>query len=194
MHDLGRKTVLRQRFLYLLPEHDRAMLSAGAADGDRQIALAFGNVMRNQIGEQSFDATEKFASLRKRADVLLDFGIFASVAAQARNKVGIGKEAYIENQVRVRRNAIFVAKADDGNEHRTLIGILKALGDEVPQLVNVELRGVDDHVRKFADGLHKRAFVAQAFANGKSFSQRMRAARLAIAAEECVISCIDEYQ
>ena len=137
---------------------------------------------------------EKFASLRKRADVLLDFGIFASVAAQAGNKVRVGKKAHIEHQVGVRRDAIFVAEANDGNEHRTLIRILKALGDEVTEFVNVELRGVDDHIRKLADGLHKRAFVAQAFANGQRFTQRMWATRLAIAAEERVISCIDEYQ
>ena len=166
MRHLGRITVLRQRFLYLLSQHDGTVLSAGAADSDRQIALTLADVMRNQIGEQAFDAAEKFARLRKRANVLLDFGIFAGVTAQAGDKVRVGQKADIEHEIGVRRDTIFVAETDDGNEHGTLIGILKTLGDEVTQLVDIELGRIDHHIGKLADRLHERAFVAQAFANG----------------------------
>ena len=67
----------------------------------------------------------------------------------------IGKKTHVEHQVGIRGNAVVIAKADDRNEHRALVGILEALGDEVAQFVNVELRGVDDHVGELADGLHQ---------------------------------------
>src|SRR6266851_3959744 len=95
--------------------------------------------------------------------------------------VGIRQEAHIENQIGIAGYTVAIAKADDGNEHGTLVGILEALGDKVAQLVHVELRSVYDHIGEFADRLHHRAFLAQAFADGNIFSERVRAPRLAVA-------------
>src|SRR5260370_14579307 len=73
-----------------------------------------------------------------------------------------------------------------------MVGILETLGDEVAKFVDVELRGVDDYISELADGLHEGAFVVKAFAHGQGFSQRMRPARLAVAAEGRVVACVDE--
>src|SRR6266853_4724907 len=62
------------------------------------------------------------------------------------------------------------------------------------QLVNVELRSVDDHVGEFTDGRHHGAFLAQAFANGNIFAKRVRAARLAVTAQERILAGIDVDQ
>src|SRR5579863_9318011 len=124
------------------------MPPAGAAERNGEIAFAFGNIMRDQIQQQAFDATEEFAGLREGADVARDAGIFAAELAQARNKMRIGQEADIEDQVRVRGNAVAKAEADDGNEQGAAAGILEAINDELAQLVNVEFRGVNDDVRE----------------------------------------------
>ena len=44
--------------------HDRAMTAPGAAKGDGQIALSFADVVRDQIGQQSFDPPQELAGLR----------------------------------------------------------------------------------------------------------------------------------
>ena len=56
MHNLGGVAVFFERFLDRFGEHDRAVAAAGAADRDRQIALSFADVVRNQVDEQAFDA------------------------------------------------------------------------------------------------------------------------------------------
>jgi len=192
--DFRGKAALRQRFLDLFAEHDGTVFAASAADGDRQITFAFADVVRDQVGEEAFDATEKFAALRERANVLLDFGIFASVAAQGRDEMRVWQKAHVENQVGVGGHAVLVAKANDGDQHGAVVGILEALGNKVTEFMDVELRGVNHHIGQLADGLHERALVAQTFANGQSFAEGVRPARLAIAAEERVIAGIDEDQ
>lgn len=155
-----------QRFFYLFGEHYGAVFSAGATEGDGQVAFAFADVMGNQVDEEAFDATEKLAGLRKGLDVFAHFGIFSGVAAEAGDKVGVGEEAHVEDEVGIGGNAVFVAETDHGDEHRALVGIFEALGDEMAELVDVELGGVDDHIGEFANGLHEVAFVEQAFADG----------------------------
>ncbi len=62
------------------------------------------------------------------------------------------------------------------------------------QLVDVEFGCVYDDVRELADGFHELAFVAQAFTDGKMLAQRMRTARLAVAAQQSVLARIDENE
>lgn len=179
----GREAAFFEGLLYLLGEHDGAVFPAGAAEGDGQIAFAFADVMRDQIHEEAFDAAEKFAGLGERADVLFDFGVFSSEAAQAGDEMGIGEEADVEDQVGVRGDAVLVTKTDDGDEHGTFVGIFEPLGDESAEFVDVELGGVDDHVGELADGLHEGALVAEAFSDGQGLAEGVRAAGLAVAAE-----------
>src|SRR5215467_10298758 len=162
------------------------MLSPCAAERDGQITLSFANVMRNQVGQQALDAAQKFAGLWKRADVLTDFWIRSVVRTQTWNEMWVGEKAHIKDQVCIRRHAIAVAKADDGNQQRPPVGILEARGNEVTKLVHVELRGIDDHVGKFANRFHQSSLVAQAFAYRIILAQRMRTPRLAVAAQQRV--------
>src|SRR5256885_1861403 len=106
----------------------------------------------------------------------------------------IGKKPNIENQISIGGNAIAISEADDGDEHRALVGIPETLGDKVAQLMDIELRRIDDHVSEFADGLHHVAFLAEALAHGDVFAHRMRAARLAVASEERVFRGVNEYK
>src|SRR5690242_9215568 len=115
--------------------------------------------MRNQVSKQAFDASQEFAGLRKRADVLAYLRIRAIERAQSRNKMRIGQKTNVKDEVRIRRNAIAIAEADDRHEQRPRFRIFEACGDKVAKLVNIELRGVDDQIGEFADRLHQRALV-----------------------------------
>src|SRR5271167_4742472 len=122
------------------------MAATGAAERDGEIAFALGNIVRDQVQQQAFDAAEEFAGLREGADVARDAGIFAAEFPQVRDEMRIGQEADIENQVRIRGNAVAKAKADDGDEQGAATGILEAINDELAQLVDVEFRGVNNYV------------------------------------------------
>ena len=194
MRDLGGEAALLEGLFDLLGEHDGAVFAAGATESNRQIAFAFANVMRNEVGKKALNAAEKLPGLRERTDVLLDFGILAGIAAKAGNEMGIGQETDVEDEIGVRRDAKLVAETHDGHEHRTLVGILETLGDEVAQLVDVELSGIDNHVSEFADGFHESALVTQTFADGERFAEGMWAPCFAVAAEKSIVVGVDENQ
>src|SRR5690242_7105033 len=79
-----------QLFLDLFGDHHRAVLPAGAAEADGQVALSFADVVRQQIDQQLADAGNKFPSLGKRADVLGDLGVASGEGPQLRDKMRIG--------------------------------------------------------------------------------------------------------
>ncbi len=165
------------------------MASAGAAEGDGEIIFSFGNVVRDEIGQQSFDLFQKNFCLREGADVAGDAGIFAAEAAELGNEVGIREEAYIEDQIGVGGNAVAEAEAHYRDDQRLEIGILELLGDDVLKFVNVEFGGVNDYVGETADGSHLAALFADAFADRQvaamgcgrrvSLKRRMRTSSLA---------------
>src|SRR5260370_35687115 len=69
VNDFGGKSALGKRLLHRLREHDGAVLPARTAKRNGQITFSFADVMRDQIGEQAFDAPQEFAGLRKRPDI-----------------------------------------------------------------------------------------------------------------------------
>src|SRR5580704_3178760 len=72
-------------------EHDGAVAAAGAAEGDRQVALPFADVVGHQVDEQSFDALEEFTGLRERANVFANLRVLARETAQSRDEMRIGQ-------------------------------------------------------------------------------------------------------
>src|SRR5271156_428962 len=159
------------------------MSAAGTAERYGEIAFAFGNIMRDQIEQQAFDATQEFAGLRERTDVARDAGIFAAEFAQVRHEMGIGQKADVEDQVRIRGNAVAKAEADDRDEQGAAAGVLEAINDELAELVDIEFRGVNDYVRETTNGRHAAAFEANAVGDGIIGTQRVRTAGFAEAAE-----------
>src|SRR5579872_5641200 len=59
-------------------DHHRAMLPAGAAERDREIAFSFPNIVRQQVNQQLRNPLDELARLRKRANVFCDLRITAS--------------------------------------------------------------------------------------------------------------------
>src|SRR5262249_1419574 len=144
-------------------EHHRAMAAARATQGNRQVTLPFADVVRDQIGEQIFDAAQELAGLRKRANVARDLGIFSAERSQPGHEMRIGQKAHVEYEIGVGRNPITESETDHGNQQGLTPWILKTIDDELAQLVDVEFRGVDDYIGGPADGRHPAALEANAF-------------------------------
>src|SRR5882724_5461202 len=193
MDDFSGVAALFERCHYGFGEHHGAVPAAGAAECDGEIAFAFGDVVGDQVNKQALDALQEFACLWERTNVTAYLGILTGEFAQTRDEMGVGKEPHIENQVGIGGHGIAVAETDHGDEHGTLVGIFEALGDEMAQLVDVELGGVNYDVGEFSDGLHEPALMAQAFADGEMFAEWVGAAGLAIATEQSVFAGVDEY-
>jgi len=96
-------------------------------------------------------------------------------------------------QICVGRHAIAIAEAHDRDEHGALVWIFETLGDEVAEFVDVELRTVDDDVGELR-WAPSCGVPGGGFAHGNIFTKRVRAARLAVAAQERIFCGIDEHQ
>src|SRR5579859_7536374 len=119
-----------------------------------QIAFALSDVMRNEIGQKGLDAAKEFTRLRKRPDVACHFRVLPRKLTQSRNKVRVGQKTHIENQVGIGRQSIAIAEAHHRNHQWPLAPALKAIRDELAQLMNIKLRRVDDYIREFSDRRH----------------------------------------
>src|ERR1700679_3035731 len=98
---LGAIACCRETLLQLFGNHYGAMLSAGAADADGEIAFAFVDVVRQKEGEHLGDLFKELAGLRELADVLCDLGMLAGELAELWDEVWVGKEAHVEDEVGV---------------------------------------------------------------------------------------------
>src|ERR1700734_2465449 len=106
----------------------------------------------------------------------------------------IRQKAHVEYEVRIRGNSIAKSKAHHGHHQRTASWILEALDDELAQLVNVELRGVDHHVGHATDRRHSPALLANALEHRYAAAQRMRAARFAEASGQGLVVGFEEHK
>src|ERR1039458_4880115 len=99
---------LLEPFAEFFGHHYAAVLAAGAAEGNRQVALPFFNIVRKQVEHELGYAIEKLRCLRKSANVGGDFGIQACLFAKLRHEMRIGKKPHIEDHVGVPLDADMV--------------------------------------------------------------------------------------
>ena len=92
------------------------MLAAGASECDREVALPFFDIMREQVEHKVEDAGEELAGLGKAADIRGYLGVEAGLLAEFRNEVGVGQEADVEDHIGVEGHAVFEAEAEAGDE------------------------------------------------------------------------------
>ena len=65
VRDLDFVRGLAQPLAYFFRDHHRAVLPAGAAEADGQIALPFADVVRQKVDQQVRDTADEFLGLRK---------------------------------------------------------------------------------------------------------------------------------
>src|SRR5579862_151343 len=72
MDDLHFVPGLAQSLVHILGNHHGPVLSAGASEADRQVALTLVNIMRKKINQQFGNSVDKFLCLREGTNVLGD--------------------------------------------------------------------------------------------------------------------------
>src|SRR5450631_1627860 len=104
-------------FADFLGDHDGAVLAAGAAERDRQVALALVDVVRQQEEQIGNSARDELASLRKRADVLGNAGIAACQRPELGDEMRVGQKAYVGHHIGVLREALPESEADTRHQN-----------------------------------------------------------------------------
>src|SRR5271169_6944495 len=87
MHNLDSVAGFPQASAHVLRNHHGAMLAARAAEGDRQVALAFPHIVRQEINQQLGDALDELFGLRKRTYVLRHLGVASGERAELGDEV-----------------------------------------------------------------------------------------------------------
>src|ERR1039458_5014247 len=140
--------VATQAARYRFGNHHGTMLAAGASEGQREIALALVDVVRQQEEQHVRYAVEKLPRLRKAHDVVLDLRVFAGQVPKLRHEVRVGKEPHIEDQIRVQRHAILVSETNRRDQQILAVALANKLVLDIrAQFVHVEFRRVDHHIR-----------------------------------------------
>jgi hypothetical protein len=131
----------------LFGQRHRPVMAAGAADADGQVGLAFGGEAGNEELRAVFDPRRNSWASSESEHVIGDRLVGAPVGAQLGHPVRVGEEAHVEHEVGVAGGAVLEPEGGDRHPHRPLGGAFGELVfDPVPQLVDVEVGGVDDRV------------------------------------------------
>ena len=120
MHDLDAVSRLAKVLAYLFRDHYRTMLTTGAAEANRQIALAFVDVVGQQVNQQFGDALYEFFGLGKRANVFGHPRMPSGERAELGHKMWIGQEADVEDQICVLGDTVAKAEAYARNQNTFL--------------------------------------------------------------------------
>src|ERR1051326_4102730 len=98
-------------------------MASRAAERNRQVALTFSDVVRQQVNQQRGNAVDELACLRKRSYVPRHLGMLAGVLLELRNVIRIGQEPHVEHEVAVYGHAVTVAEARHVDADLSLIAV-----------------------------------------------------------------------
>ena len=149
--------------------------------------------MRQEIKEQVHEPRDEFLRLREARHEAVNGSVPAGLALELRNVVGIGEKAHVEDQVCVGRQAKPEPEGDDGEQDRFSPGHpAKPRLDELPELVNIHPRRVDDGGRDLSHGLEQQALEPDALAHRQIAPQGVRAPRLPEAANQGAVRSLEK--
>src|ERR1700734_2244773 len=117
MGDFHAVSGLVQALADFLGDHHGAVLAAGAAKADGEIAFAFMDIVRQQVNKKIGNAADEFFGLGKRADVFGHARIAACEWTEFGNEVRVGKKANVKNQVGFFRHTVTKTEAHARNQN-----------------------------------------------------------------------------
>src|SRR5690606_4189370 len=122
------------------------VLSARAADRDRQVGALEILIARNPVLEEAGDVAHHLLHERLRVEERDDLRVLAVERSKLRFPVRVRQAAYVEHEIRVRRQSVLVAERLDQDRQRAR----QLLPDAVPDPFAKRVRGgagrVDDEV------------------------------------------------
>src|ERR1051326_9159980 len=187
--DLDRVPPLQQVVAEALGDGDAAVLAAGAADADREVALHLAAVLRREIGHEVEEAGVEVVVFRLFLEVRDHLGVEAGLRPQLLDEVRVRQEADVEQQVEVVRRLVLEPERDHGDQHARLVaGQLEPLHHLGFELVHRELRGVEHHVRERLHLAQLGALALDRLQHRQILRHRVRTARLAVAARDHLVA------
>src|ERR1051326_5599384 len=104
--------------------------------------------MRQEVNQKLGNALDKFDGLRKRPDILGNRGISPGKLLETGDVIRVGEKSHIEDQVAVLWKAVAKPEAVYVNHDvRLAAAAAELFFHERPQLVDSELRRIDDEIR-----------------------------------------------
>src|SRR5579871_497455 len=172
--------------------HDhRAVLPAGAADGDGQMCLALRRVLGQQVLEQVVEPPLELLRLAPLQHPLADLRAVAGESAQRLHVVRVGEKPHVEDQVGVDGYPVLVAERRDAHDEgaraaRADVRIRQLLA----QLAGAERARVDDLVGPLLERLEPPPLAPDPVEHAAP--QRMLAAGLLEAADQDLVRRLQE--
>src|SRR6185437_1063042 len=100
-------------------------MAAGAAERNREIALPFAYIVRQQINQKLRNPVNELPGLREGAYVTRHSRVPPRQLFKFRNVVRVRQKSHVENQIAVRRNAM--AKTEAVHIDHNLVVFLRVL-------------------------------------------------------------------
>ena len=192
VQDGGVEVLRPQRTRELFGDDHRPMATAGAAERDAQVRLALAHERRHEQLEQRVEPSQELLRLRLAEDVVAHCLIAARERAKVVDPMRVREEAAVEHHVDVEREAVLVAERHHAHLQP---GVERVAGEQLddpgPQLVDVEIAGVDDDVGLLLQRLQHPAFALDAVGQAGS-TEGMTAAAAFVAAHENVGVGVEE--
>src|SRR5215212_3912127 len=172
----------------------RSVSAARAADGDRQVRLALGDVGGQHEVEQREQALVELRGDLARLDVLDYPGITPGEGAQVLAVMRVWQEADVENQVGLARRPVLEAEGDDRERQPAGRALWpKQLGhDAAPEHRSGQVARVHDDVRVLAQRAQQLALGPDALEHAAVRRQWMAAPRLLEAVEKGLLVGLEE--
>src|SRR5215469_12227854 len=130
------------------------MPSAGAADGDSQIAFTLMDELRQEIQQQVCHPAQELPGGRKFIHKALHLAVAAGLFLELRHVVGIGKKTNVEHQVSLGGQPEAVAEGDERDRHDLArFAAAEASVDHLAKLIAVYTSGINDLIRQLTHRL-----------------------------------------
>ena len=130
--------------------------------------------MGQQKEQQLRDPVQKLSRLGELTNVFGYLGMAAGQMPELRHEVRIGQKPDVEDQIRLQRHAVLVAKTDGGNQQVLVrIATLKLLQDVGAQFMDVVTGSIDIDIGQVADGIKQLSLGMNGAHHGFRSTQRM---------------------
>ena len=171
------------------------MLTARAADADREVATTSRRVIVDACGDEALQVIEHDADGGLLGEVIDDGRIATREGSQGDGPVGIRQRARIEDEIAIARHAVLETERDERDRQLRAATLIDALHDHVPQFVHAHVRRVDHEIGGLNHGIEQLALAGHGLLQTEAFAgERMPTLGFAEAAQQLGIGSDDDEQ